>query len=93
MTNIDPLEEFERLSARLKADQPPAVHVAHQVIHRIRAAEPAAAAAVASERTLAFMALGSCAAAATVVMVGLSWLSELADPLGALFEIVPPIGL
>jgi hypothetical protein len=87
MRNVDPLQEFEQLAARLKMDSPPPVRVVAQVMRRVRAAQGA------SERTLAFLAAGSCVAAIVVVMVGLSLLSELTDPLEALFEIVPPIGL
>ena len=87
MSNTDPLLEFERLASRLANDVAPAVHVVPQVMRRVRAAE------VTSERTLALLAAGSFAAAVVVAVIGFSLLSELADPLGAVFQIVPPIGL
>jgi hypothetical protein len=86
MRDRDPLQEFEQLSARLKEDLPPSVHVAPQVIRRVRRAEAA------SERTLALLAAGSCVAAIAVAVAGFSQLSELADPLEAFLQIVPPIG-
>lgn len=87
MKNVDPLQEFEQLTARLKGDMPPSVHVVSQVMRRVRAAEAA------SERTLALLAAGSCVAAIVTVVVGFSLLSNLTDPLESLFQIVPPIGL
>lgn len=84
---MEPLLEFERLTARLKEDAPPSVHVMPQVMRRVRAAR------VASERTLALLAAGSCVLAATVAVVGLSLLSEVTDALEGVFQIVPPIGL
>ena len=87
MNNPDPLQTLERLSVRLKDDRPPAVHVVTQVMERIRAAEAV------SERTLALFAMGACVAAATTLAAGFFLLSELPDPLGTLFQVVPPIGL
>ena len=87
MRNVDPLQEFEQLTARLKEDAPPSVRVAPQVMRRVRAVEAA------SERTLALLAAGACVTAIVVVVVGISLLSQLPDPMEAIFQIVPPIGL
>ena len=87
MKTVDPLQTFEQLTIRLKDDAPPRVHIAPRVLRRIRAIEAS------SSRVLEFLAAGSCAAAVVVAAVGLSLLPELTDPLEALFQIVPPIGL
>ena len=87
MKNVDPLREFEQLTACMKTDPPPRVHVVAQVMHRVRAAEAA------SERTLTLLAAGSCVAAIVAVVVGFSLLSNLTNPLESLLQIVPPIGL
>jgi hypothetical protein len=81
------LQDFERLAANLKDDGPPSIRVAPQVMRRVRAAE------VSSQRTLALLAGVSCAVAMVVTAVGVSLLMQVTDPLEALFEIVPPIGL
>lgn len=87
MNKQDPLERFERLIPLLQEDAPPRVHVASQVMRRIRGVRAT------SERTLEYLAAGSCVAAFLTVLAGLSLLSEMGDPLEALFQIVPPIGL
>jgi hypothetical protein len=87
MKNLDPLVRFEEMTARLQEDPPPRVHVVPQVLRRIRAVRET------SERTLEFLAAGSCVAAILAVLVGFSMLSQLSDPLEAIFQIVPPIGL
>ncbi|MFA6242843.1 MAG: hypothetical protein WC655_18030 [Candidatus Hydrogenedentales bacterium] len=87
MNGRDPLLEFERLVLRMRDDTPPAVNVAARVMLRVRAAE------VASERTLRFVAVGSCVVTPVVALLGLQVLSNLSSSLEALFEIVPPIGL
>jgi hypothetical protein len=87
MKNMDPLERFERLAPRLAEDAPPPVHVVHQVMRRIRLTRTK------TERTLEFLTAGSCAAALIVVLFGFSILTQLGDPLDAIFDIVPPIGL
>ena len=45
-----------------------------------------------AERTLALFAAGSCVAATTVLVLGFWLLSQVDNPLGAIFQIVPPIG-
>ena len=87
MKNVDALQRFEKLAGRLKEDVPPRVHVVPQVMRRIHAVRAA------SERTLEFLAAGSCVAAIMAVLLGYSMLSQLTDPLEAIFQIVPPIGL
>jgi hypothetical protein len=86
MNGLDPLKEFERMAARLWWDEPPVVHVAAEVMRRVRAVEATA------ERTLALFAAGSCVAATAVVVLGFWLLSQVDNPLGAIFQIVPPIG-
>lgn len=86
MNSNDPLQVFEALAARSK-DDPPLVHVVPHVMRRIRATRTA------SEQTLAFLAAGSFITAVVAVVVGLSLLTQLSDPLEAIFQIVPPIGL
>jgi len=86
MNGIDPLKEFERMAARLWWDEPPSVHVVAQVMRRVRTAEATA------ERTLALFAAGSCVAATAAVVLGFWLLSQVDNPLGAIFQIVPPIG-
>jgi len=83
----DCLRRFEELAVRIQGDAPPRVHVASRVMRRIRTTRPAA------DRTLAFLAAGSCVAALVVAVTGLWLLSELSDPLEALLEVMPPIGL
>ena len=87
MNKPDPLERFERLLPLLREDAPPRVHVAPEVMRRIRSVRAT------SERTLEFLAAGSCVAALLTALAGFSLLSEMSDPLEALFQIVPPIGL
>ncbi len=82
----DPLERFERLAAMMR-DTPPPVSVAPRVLGRIRAIRTA------PDRTLAFLAAASCVAALLTVTLGVSWLSQSPDPLKAILEIVPQIGL
>ena len=86
MNGLDPLKEFERVAARLWWDEPPSVHVVAQVMRRVRAAEATA------DRTLALFAAGSCVAATAAVVLGFWLLSQVDNPLGAIFQIVPPIG-
>ena len=86
MNGIDPLKEFERVAARLWWGEPPSVHVVAQVMRRVRAAEATA------DRTLALFAAGSCVAATAAVVLGFWLLSQVDNPLGAIFQIVPPIG-
>jgi len=86
MNGLDPLKEFERVAARLWWGEPPSVHVVAQVMRRVRAAEATA------DRTLALFAAGSCVAATAVVVLGVWLLSQVDNPLGAIFQIVPPIG-
>jgi len=86
MNGIDPLKEFERLAVRLWWDEPPSVHVVAQVMRRVRAAEAIA------KRTFALFAAGSCVAATAVMALGFWLLSQVDNPLGAIFQIVPPIG-
>ena len=99
MTNVDPLQDFERLAARVKDMPPPSIHVVPQVTQMISwkssAMRRVHAAEVSSQRTLAFLAGVSCAAAMVVTAVGAYFLMlmQVTDPLEALFEIVPPIGL
>lgn len=85
MDKHDPLMRLEGLASRLAEDHPPPVHVVPHVMRRIRTAETA------SERTLELFAAASCLFAVAVVVVGLSLLSQQPDPLGAVFQIVPPI--
>jgi len=85
MKRHDPLERIEALAPVLRCDHPPVVRVAPQVMRRVRAVETAA------DRTLALFAAGSCLVAVAVLAVGLSFLGQASDPLGALFQIVPPI--
>lgn len=82
----DPLAEFERLVFCMREDRPPAIHVVPRVMMRVRAAE------IASERTLRFVAVGSCVVTPLVAALGFQFLSNLGNSLEALFEIVPPIG-
>ncbi|MBX7258213.1 MAG: hypothetical protein K1Y02_17760 [Candidatus Hydrogenedentes bacterium] len=82
----DPLADFERLAHCVREDRPPEIHVAPRVMMRVRAAE------IASERTLRFVAVGSCVVTPLVAVLGLQLLSNLGSSLEALFEIVPPIG-
>jgi hypothetical protein len=86
MKRVDPLEEFERIALRVWEDEPPAVHVVAQVMRRVRAAQTSA------ERTFALFAAGSCVAATAMVALGFWLLSQVDNPLGAIFQIVPPIG-
>jgi hypothetical protein len=81
------MQDLERLAAALAGDVPPAVHVAPRVLRRLREVQAA------TDRTLALFAAGSCVAAIAVVVVGLSLLSRMSDPLEMVFQIVPPIGL
>jgi hypothetical protein len=87
MKTSDPLERLERGLRRMKDDPPPAVHVVPEVLRRVRQAEAS------SERALALFTVGACAFAVAVVFVGMSVLVEPPDPLGAFFQIVPPIEL
>jgi len=87
MNDRDTLREFERLVLSMREDKPPAVNVTAKVMLRVRAAE------IASDRTLRFVAVGSCVVTPLVAALGILMLSDLGSSLEALFEIVPPIGL
>mgnify|MGYP006972378574 CR=1 FL=1 len=87
MKPSDPLRRLEELLPRAAADAPPPVNVLPRVMRRVCAAQ----AQTEPDRALMFFALGSCLLAAVVLMVGLSVLQEPADPMGAFFQIVPPI--
>lgn len=87
MSTRDPLQEFEQLTACLAQDRPPRVRVAAQVARRIRSTQSSA------DRTFALLAAGSCAAALAVALIGFVELTQLTDPLSAVFDIMPPIGL
>lgn len=87
MANTDPLRAFERLVVRMGGDAPPPLHVASQVMRRIRSEE------VAVDRTFELLAAGCCAAAFAVAVLGLSQLSGMDSALETFVHIVPPIGL
>lgn len=86
MKRRDVLQDFERLAIGLDDPVPP-VHVAPQVLHRIRRAQCAA------ERTWTFLAAGSCFAALMIALIGFSLLLPANDSMEAILDIVPPIGL
>lgn len=87
MSEEELLERFERLARASRAIPPQDIHAAPGVMRRIRIAETQ------SREALAFIALGSFVTAVAVCVFGLAHFSEVADPLEALLQLVPPIGL
>lgn len=76
----DPLEAVERLAARARQEDVPAVDVAGRVLYRIRDARGPV------EPRLAVFALGSLAAAAAAMVLVLPLISTLMDPLAAFLQ-------
>lgn len=87
MNGTNPLDDFEALARNLKLETPPQVRVAAQVMRRVHMLR------VKPERTLEWMAMGSCAATFVAVLVGYSLLSGSSTSLAAILQIMPPIGL
>jgi len=87
MSNIDPLQNFERLAAQLRDVPMPPTDVTRHVLRRIHTIQTS------SDKIFTYFALGSGLIAATVLLVGVFALGNVSNSLTEFFEIVPPIGL
>jgi len=78
---------FETLVRRARHDVPPKMDVSHQVIYRLEALADETI-----DRPLAWLTLGSMAAAVAAGSFAFSVYSTLADPTGLLMQVTPLLG-
>jgi hypothetical protein len=80
------LNQFESMARKARQDAPPALDVSRHVIYRIAALDESI------DRPLAWLTVGSLAAASFTGAFALSMITTLTDPMSTLFHITPLLG-
>lgn len=78
---------FESMARFARREVPPTFDVSHQVIHRLEALADETI-----DRPLAWLTLGSMAAAVAAGSFAFSVYSTMADPMGLLVQVTPLLG-